>query len=647
MTYGPLRGSERILDAVYIALVHCNTLRGSLFQSPRSSAMAPHALFLSILTLALLPGNLALKPEIRADTNRDGVVDVTGTSDLDGKDAWTDQRGAIFLPNIGDSLGRCYTVDRTGQPLSDDELALCNDASGNTAVSSEYLAALRTLPLGNATDKVFAHVGAHPTKIAQHVRLFWKQGASWTYIDPEFRFNATAIRNGLELGIDSRQPVSDSEVWDGTVQIRFTVTDLNRTEIDTVALKVAPVLTHHHLQQVEQLVTVLTNTSEAPQRQFVAELDEARIKANVTKPLLKLSSYDDIWAQDFMEPAFCSMPGPQGRPISIRVLLRSAQSTRQAGRQAFETLRGKGVGAFQPTGPGAFGFREINSGGNIETIPPYTSAKTGRRYAAGRVVTGKHHEELPADAMLTFLRSQGLQDPLILETGWLAIGHVDEFLSFLPADNALGFTVSVADTRSALDVLRKANETGHGDARAYSKTALPDQGGDGSFSPNLNVTIAEVLGDENVVRAQEYAQHYIDANVAILLEETGLNETDLVRIPMLFERSPSFFDGGFSPFDPDGNPQHYSPPPPGGMVLTSFYPAVINGVVLGHSYIGARSFGPVIDGKDVFQEAVEAAYEQAGMDAYFIDDFFSHHVNGGDVHCGSNSLRETDTKWWE
>lgn len=209
MTCGPLRGSERILDAIYIALVHCNTLRGSLFQSPRSSTVAPHALFLSIITLALLPGNLALKPEIRGDTNRDGVVDVAGTSDVDGKH---NQRGAIFLPNIGDSLGRCYTVDRTGRPLSDDELALCNDASGNTAASPEYLAPLRTLPLENATDKAFAHVGAHPTKIAQHVRLFWKQGASWTYIDPEFRFNATAIRNGLELGIDARHPVSDSEV---------------------------------------------------------------------------------------------------------------------------------------------------------------------------------------------------------------------------------------------------------------------------------------------------------------------------------------------------------------------------------------------------------------------------------------------------
>ncbi|KAF4536947.1 Catabolite repression protein creC [Lasiodiplodia theobromae] len=101
---------------------------------------------------------------------------------------------------------------------------------------------------------------------------------------------------------------------------------------------------------------------------------------------------------------------------------------------------------------------------------------------------------------------------------------VDEFLSFLPAENGLGSTISVADTRPALDVLRKANETGHGDVRAYRKTALPDQGGDGGFSPNLNVTIAEVLGDE----------HYIDANVAVLLQEMGLNETYVVRIPMLF-----------------------------------------------------------------------------------------------------------------
>jgi protein-arginine deiminase len=55
--------------------------------------------------------------------------------------------------------------------------------------------------------------------------------------------------------------------------------------------------------------------------------------------------------------------------------------------------------------------------------------------------------------MLDLLESQMSQSPLILETGWLLIGHVDEFLQFLPYDYQHGFTIAIADTRSGLKML--------------------------------------------------------------------------------------------------------------------------------------------------------------------------------------------------
>jgi protein-arginine deiminase len=33
------------------------------------------------------------------------------------------------------------------------------------------------------------------------------------------------------------------------------------------------------------------------------------------------------------------------------------------------------------------------------------------------------------------------------------------------------------------------------------------------------------------------------------------------------------------------------------------------------------------------------------MSVAFIDDYMSHHVRGGEVHCGTNTLREME-KWW-
>jgi protein-arginine deiminase len=55
--------------------------------------------------------------------------------------------------------------------------------------------------------------------------------------------------------------------------------------------------------------------------------------------------------------------------------------------------------------------------------------------------------------MLIFLASQNAQPLIMLEAGWLAVGHVDEMVQFLPFDNKIGFTIAVADTKVALDIL--------------------------------------------------------------------------------------------------------------------------------------------------------------------------------------------------
>jgi protein-arginine deiminase len=614
------------------------------FHKPVTAA----ALAATIVVAMLAAPTQALKtvPDIRVDTNRDGVVDVTGDSDVQAKNVWTATRGAIFLPNIGDALGRCKDVDARGNQLTDLELAACNDASGDAAISPEFFAPMRTMPLKDIGDDAYATVAAGPDEHTSYVRVFWQasEGGKWTYIDPEYRFNATTVRSGLRLGIDSRRVVSDADQWDGSINVRFTVYDGAESASDEVAMKLAPVLFHHHLQAVDTLVVQNSNDSAASHKRFISQLDAARAKASITKPLLTLSD-SNVWVQDIMEPGYSSMPGPNGKPISVRVIVRTAQSTRPDGRQVLTKMRGRGIGAFQPSGKGTFGFREINSGGNIETIPPYTSKVTGVKYPVGRIITGKQHDLLPSASMLKFYESQGLQSPLLLESGWLVAGHVDEFVSFLPAKNALGFTISVPDPMMGLDLLKKANASGFGATRAFSVGPSPDPdfqfGGDG----NQNMTIAQVLnGNTTNERVQKYATRYIEQNLALLLQETGLNETDVIRVPSMFIDSEDGFAAGFG--EGEGLPRHFTKPEEGGMVLLAFYPAAINGVVVGRSYISPQTFGPIINGVDIFQDAISQAYKKAGMDLIFVDNFYSHHTGGGEIHCGTNTLRETAVKWW-
>ncbi|KAK4040944.1 hypothetical protein C8A01DRAFT_35001 [Parachaetomium inaequale] len=592
----------------------------------------------------------ALRPRILADTNRDGIVSQLDDAD---KHDWTSSRGAIFLPNVGDALHRCAAADLTGTPLSNDELWRCHDASGDRLLpsSAPYTAPLLALPMPNLSDSAVGRIYTDPPHARDRVRLFWNE-ADWTTgyanvwatVDPQLTFNATSLRNGITLAIDGRELMTDAAVWDGTVRVVFEVTNGNYTARDFVALKQAPVLLHHHLQRAEVVLSSAAGDNQtigsAWQAQFVRGVEQA-VAGDV--PIVLFNQSTDIWAQDFLEPGYASMPSPDG-PISIRILLRSAQSTRDAGRQVFSQLRSAGIGVFQPGLGSGFGWEEINSGGNIETIPPYTS-RSGKRWPNGRVIMGTHFGTYPAESMVKFLQSQQAQTPLFLETGWLAVGHVDEVVQFLPANTSLGFTIAVADTTSAIALLRNANASGHGTTPlvSYTGDATPD-GLTIFLDPSLlhNTTISSLLSDPDFHATQAYAQRYIDQNLALLLREVPLKEEDILRVPTLFK------DVTYPwPITLDGHPRRLGLPYPGERQLKSLLPQAINGLVLGNGkYLAPKQWGPVVEGRDIFADAVENVYARAGVRVQWVDDYMSHHVRGGEVHCGTNALREMGV-WWE
>lgn len=253
--------------------------------------------------------------------------------------------------------------------------------------------------------------------------------------------------------------------------------------------------------------------------------------------------------------------------------------------------------------------------------------------------------------MTVFLQDQTLQAPLTLEAGWLVIGHVDEFVQFLPSNStALGFTIAVADTTSALDALRGAAAAGHGGLRALSFDERR-LGNDtfGTTPEELARTIDQVLADESFRRANAYAQRQIDANLEILLAEIPLERDDVIKVPVLF-KEPDFGGVDFGNGDAPGGEGMPGPPEivaGGEKTLVAFSPAAINGIVIGKHYLCPKPWGPVVEGADVFEKAVLEAYAKAGMGVSFVDDFLSHHVGLGEIHCGSNTLRETAVKWWE
>ncbi|MFD4141497.1 protein-arginine deiminase domain-containing protein [Streptomyces sp. NPDC058572] len=626
------------------------------------------ALALTVIGAVLAPVSPAFaadppRVDLRADVNRDGRVDVTGATDTADEDTWSAGRGAVLLPNIDDDTKRCPVRGANGRPLSDAKLAACNDAADskvNGSADAADLARVRSVPMTNLPATASGTLKV--VKGGSRTRVFVKRSTGWTQVTATTRLTAAELRSGVEFGVEGRDVIRDSAVWDGRAVIRLTVASGGRSTSDDVTLRVAPLLTHHHLQKAQQLLVTKVKGKDQFARQqqaFVKGLAAEVASAGIGKPLLTFDKYGDIWAQDFVEPGYVSMTGPDGRRQAIRVMLRSAQADREAGRELFEKLRGNGVGVVQVSGVRDSEEWTLNSMGNLETIPPYSYG--GRSFPAGRIIMGerKDNGSKPARAMRTLLKSQGFQDPLLLDTSWLHVGHVDEFVQFLPADTPRGWKIGIADPEAGLRLLREAKAAGHGRTRMFS---VPGARG----LPAPKETIDQALASKWLVKDNTMAAQRIKANLEILKRETGVTDAEVVRVPALYTRGTGDEERGNrmprltrmgAGKAPDAVREygqqkelarHADGAAAGESVMTSAYvPGAVNGIVLGDNrYLAPRQWGPVIGGKDIFTSAVNAAYSGAGMKVSYLDDWYTYHLGAGEVHCGTNTLRDASAPWW-
>lgn len=580
--------------------------------------------FMALFGLSAMPAlaqESELAPIILADSNRDGAVDDADRTD---KAVWTETRGAILLPNIGDKGQRC--PGSSAKDWSDARLEACNDAEGNVARAPEYFAPVRTSPLPGLSTKASGRVAAVGSG-ADKIRVFIRRNDQWHYFGPTQRLTAAELKDGATLGVDSRDVIRDASVWDGSVILELTVSDRGRTATDRVAMQVAPVVIHHHLESAVEVFAPQSGRTAAHQ-QFMIDLSAALNDMGFDRPLRQFNTKDN-WAQDFVEFGYVSMPGPGGA-ISLRIAIRSPQPGRAAGRSLFD-IRGPGMGVVQVGGDG---YHQVDSFGNLETVPPYEL--NGKSYPVGRLIYGDAGDGIaPHEDFVTFFGSQAVQEPITLDTSWLAIGHVDEFVQFVPADNERGWTIAVKDVPAALELLRRAQKSGHGNISAFSRKGASPQ------------TIDELLSDQELLRHNELARRKVEINLDILKAQTGVTEDEVIRVPGLFHLS------GFSgEFPPPSLPDDLDWPNekivygPGN--LLAYYPAPVNGLLLDQRrYIVPRQWGPVVDGVDIVQEAVDRAYAKAGIDSWAVDDWLSHHQFAGEIHCGTNVTRVMTGRWWQ
>ncbi|XP_066838436.1 protein-arginine deiminase type-2-like isoform X2 [Anser cygnoides] len=194
---------------------------------------------------------------------------------------------------------------------------------------------------------------------------------------------------------------------------------------DTVVFRVAP--------------WIMTPNTLAPVNVFVCSMKDNYLFVKEVKNLVNKAGCDlkvcfgyinrgDRWMQDEIEFGYTQAPHK-----SFPVVLDSPQD-RGLEQSPIKELLGPDFG-YVSREPLFEAVSSLDSFGNLEVSPPVTVA--GKEFPLGRILIGSSFPT-PAGRRMTrvvrdFLFAQQVQAPVELYSDWLATGHVNEFVTFVPS----------------------------------------------------------------------------------------------------------------------------------------------------------------------------------------------------------------------
>jgi protein-arginine deiminase len=559
--------------------------------------------------------------DLRADTNRDGVLSWEDLTEDVGEDLFDSTSGAVFLPNIDDDSERC---SRQGNDAS---LAACNDASDQMINGAEDLLDLAPIGLrvvGEIPDTATASLSADAV---QNVRFFRRdEEGIWTAFDPNATtFAAEELRTGLEFRVEGLDVIRSVNGWDGTLNITATLNGVpEATEsTDALQLKQAPLVLRHHLDPVLQIFS--SELGIGGDGAFTSDLKAAVAGMGLEPGQHYELPVQDQWTQDFLESAYLMMPG-QDDPQLIHVYIRSAniemgfnggRELRAAGRVVYTVFRGPNrAGLTQFTSQRSLDWDTLNSFGNTEVIPPHDG------YPLGRIIRGEAPGDKGDARMLEMFSAQGVQTPLFVDTGWLLVAHIDETVSFIKDENAaMGWAMLANDATYAVQMLDTlANQGGAQIDMFQGKRWVSDFGREYSAA----VSVSEVLNDPDIMGASAEAAVEVDAQVNAIKSASGLTDADIIYIPFTHMTL-----GGAS---------------------IAHQPGIVNGIVMDdENYFAPDPHGPRVGGVDLLVQITEERLAARGFTVSWVEDWDMYHRLAGEIHCATNVTRmapET-TRWWE
>lgn len=565
-----------------------------------------------------MPGPKAPSPfcvRLHVDADRDGKVDDDATS----THKWTwgpGGRGAVALVNSDAD---------SGLPQADYSDSLVNGADDVKDLAPLELRCKGAIPPG--TDVILSVDDTAVVRVFDSLSVAGKEilgptaGASYVVPAP--------LPPVMHLGFEATRYADGG--YDGIFHIELSLHNgTTKYPVQSVKIRAAPWMMLDHTRPAIRVYVSETAANGA----FLTDL--ANKLASTGVPLTPTPTFDP-WMQDCMEFGVSSSP-TQTLPAVVRAPRVYTKSqpphTRSELNDYARTLRSADLGFHDPhpeTAPPD--STTFDSTGNLEVSPPVTS-KRGKHYPFGRIYYGGQSrrygsviEEI-SPHLRKFLKAQRVQEPISLDTTWLSVGHVDEFMTFLPK-GPKGFTLLLASPSLALDTL---------EGLGSSSAATIFQGRQWPHHGLIETSVGDLLKNgaagkswKELRKFNRWCQSRIDSSKKRLIRELGLDAPkDILEAPQLY----------IDAHGPDA--------------ADAFTGGMVNMLVVNGHCVVPQPFGPAVSNPggsgftDLFELDLGNKMHALGLTHKFVDCWDTYHVNMGEIHCGTNTLRQAPLlRWWE
>ncbi len=531
---------------------------------------------IALLSLPLFAAGCSPKVDVAIGEEQASLVDLDETS----------FRGVVGVPNIDDDNENEDADWRDFDVREDDDLAtFFIPAEVGRKVRNNRLLRLRMLS------------GESEVRVWQSGNLVLGENDG---DDAPLEMEIERVDSDIRFGVEFRDFLSRA-----TLELAFIKP--NGDSIDSVQFEAlaSPLVMNHHLQPAEQVMAVEVRYSDYNNEALVEGYEEA-----LGDDFLAIDGFDyggDVWIQDEIE--FATMSSGTSR-IDVVIDSIRDRGLDDVPEDLFEDPEflvrtwGEGWATSQ------------DSFGNLEATPPVTV--DGVHYPFGKVYWGQAGGELNlVPDLQDMFKDQNVQAPFELDTSWLCVGHVDEFMSWIPDPAApKGWWLVYTDIPGAWDVLDAMDPN----------TELP------LFSAGKGIdNVGEIVEDTALRNLnQDLWDDYLEPNLEILRREAGVTDEDILWLPGLFETTSGC-----------------------GGTTAAMFPGMANLIVANFAGQPTKIFlaDPFLRadaGDQDSDEMIEAVRELWPQDQelYFLDDFWVYHMGLGEVHCGSNVVRTPVTEWW-